>query len=127
MRIKKFNSFKKINEDIDTDSIKSVTKTETQYKVEELTGNVTLFRLTASSVIDLANPGEYYVCDESDLDPSLLDKSGPKLTLITVNCSSDNIDLEKSKKECEEKGSNSIVDVKDDSKCNIISATPFTK
>ena len=47
--------------------------------------------------------------------------------LITVTCGSDNIDTNKSQQECDEKGTNSIVAVKDDSKCKVVSANSWNR
>ena len=69
MRLKKFNSFK-INESEEL----METPVETGSKASTLTGEVTLYRLTSHPVVDLSSPGEYYVCDTGDIDPSILDK-----------------------------------------------------
>lgn len=114
MRIKKFNKFK-INESVATES-----------KASTLTGEVTLYRLTSHPVVDLSQPGEYYVCDKGDIDPNILDKSeGSELYLITVTCDSSNIDLDKSEMEIANLGNDSIVAVKNDNACKVISVTPY--
>ena len=117
--IKKFNSFK-LNENIEA-------PVDTKYKYQDLTGEVTLYRLTSHPVVDLSEPGEYYVCDQADVNPDLLDRPGSEMYLITVTCGSDNIDTAKSQQECDEKGINSIVAVKDDSKCKVVSANSWNR
>lgn len=114
MRLKKFNTFK-INESVATES-----------KASTLTGEVTLYRLTSHPVVDLSEPGEYYVCDKGDLDPNLLDKKeGTELYLITVTCDANNIDLDKSEAEVAKLENDSIVAVKDDNACKVMSVTPY--
>lgn len=114
MRLKRFNKFK-INESVATES-----------KASTLTGEVTLYRLTSHPVVDLSQPGEYYVCDKGDIDPNILDKKeGSELYLITVTCDSSNIDLDKSEMEVANLRNDSIVAVKDDNKCKVISVTPY--
>lgn len=114
MRLKKFNQFG-INE-----SVKDV-----KSKASELKGEVTLYRLTSHSVVDLEQPGEYYVCNKSEVDPDLLEKSGDELFLITVTCDSSNIDLDESEKECARLDCDCIVAVKDDKKCKVKSVEPY--
>lgn len=97
------------------------------YEFEDLEGDITLFRLTSHSVVDLSEPGEFYVCDENDIDPDILDNKSNDLYLITVTTNSDNIDEEKSRSECDEKNNMFIVAVKDDSKCRLVSAAPFNR
>lgn len=91
----------------------------------KLTGEVTLYRLTSHPVVDLSEPGEYYVCDKKSISPDLLDKKGSEMFLLTVTCNADNIDDEKSQMECDSKGNKSIVAVKDDSKCKFIGVAPY--
>ena len=120
--IKTFNKFNSINESSFGDTV----DTNTEIKATELSGEVTLYRLTSHPVVDLSSPGEYYVCDKADVDPNLLDKSeGEELYLITVKCNSNNIDLKKSEEECTNLGNNSIVAVKDDKQCQIVSVQPY--
>jgi hypothetical protein len=110
MRLKKFNSFK-INESEEL----METPVETGSKASTLTGEV-----------NLSSPGEYYVCDKGDIDPSILDKKeSSELYLITVTCDSSNIDLDKSEMEIANLGNDSIVAVKDDNVCKVISVTPY--
>ena len=117
MRLKKFNTFK-INENVDAPSIKA----------SELTGEVTLYRLTSHSVVDLSQPGEYYVCDKGDVDPSILDKKGgSELYLITVTCDSSNIDLDKSEAEVAKTNNSSVVAIKDSNACEVVSVTPYVR
>jgi hypothetical protein len=127
--IRKFSSFKSINESEESDysSFDEMEEAENfdDCKFSDLGGNVTLYRLTSHPVVDLSEPGEYYVCDKGDLDPNLLDKPGTKLYLITVTCDSSNIDASKSQKECQDKSNNSIVAVMDDTKCKFVSCVPF--
>ena len=63
MKLKKFDSF--LNEDLQDlqgpqDSI-----------VDTPTGEVTLYRLTSHSVVDLNDPGEFYVNSPESVDPNL--------------------------------------------------------
>jgi len=110
MIIKKFSSFN---------------ESESNYAFEKLTGKLTLYRLTSHPVINLSEPGEYYVCNKESITPVLLDKKGGEIFLITVTCDANNIDPIKSKEECDTKSNLNIVAVKDDSKCDVVSATPY--
>lgn len=112
--IKKFGSF----------LIKEGSETS-EYRYKELTGEITLYRLTSHSVVDLSAPGEYYVCDSSAIDPELLDKQGGEMFLLTVKCDASNIDQEASEKECGEKGNPYIVGIKDDTKCRVVGVVPY--
>ena len=57
---------------------------------------------------------------------TLLDKKeSSELYLITVTCDSSNIDLDKSEMEIANLGNDSIVAVKDDNVCKVISVTPY--
>jgi len=112
MRIKKFNNFG-IN--------------ESKSEASKLKGEVTLYRLTSHSVVDLSQPGEFYVSKKSDVNPDLLDKGGKDLYLITVKCDSSNIDLDESEKESAKLNCDCIVVVKDDKKCEVISVEPYQK
>ena len=94
-------------------------------KAASLTGEVTLYRLTSHDVVDLAAPGEYYVCDEADINPSLLKKQDGDLYLITVKCDSSNINVDESEKECAKHESECIVAVNDDKSCEIITVEPY--
>ena len=114
MGLKKFNDFK-LNEAVNVN------------KASKLKGKVTLYRLTSHHVVDLSRPGEYYVCDKSDVDADLLNKKGKDLYLITVTCDESNIDLDNSDKECAKLDCDCIVSVKDDEKCEIVSVVPYTK
>lgn len=119
--IKNFSKFKNINENAELVNDEAVA-----IKASELTGEVTLYRLTSHPVVDLSSPGEYYVCDKADVDPNILDKKeGSELYLLTVKTNSDNIDLQESEKEASEHGNDSIVAVKDSSKCKVISVEPY--
>ena len=116
MRFKKFNNFS-INE-----------STDVACKASTLTGEVTLYRLTSHPVVDLSQPGEYYVCSIDDVDPNLLEKKdGGELYLITVKTDSSNINLDESEKECAKNNTDSIVAVNDDTKCEVVGVTPFPK
>ncbi len=116
--VKNFNSF--INEDIDSES------TPMECKCCSLSGEITLYRLTSHPVIDLSTPGEFYVCDESAIDPDLLErKEGDELFLITVKCDASNINMEQSEKECVILENPNIIAVNNDSDCEIISVTPY--
>ncbi len=119
--IKNFNKFSVNESQVETEM-----ELSTEIKAENLTGEVTLYRLTSHPVVDLSSPGEYYVCDKSDVDPKLLDNSeGNELYLITVKCNSNNIDLQKSKTEANSLGNGSIVAVKDDKQCQVVSVQPY--
>jgi hypothetical protein len=117
MKLKKFNNFK-LNEDLEgpQDTV-----------VDTPTGEVTLYRLTSHSVVDLNDPGEFYVNSQQALDPSLLDKPGTDLFVITVTTDSSNIDTEGSEKEATKHNNESIVMVKDSTKCEIVTIVPYTK
>ncbi len=43
-------------------------------KAENIDGDVILYRLSSHSVIDLSEPGEYYVSSKSELDPEIAKK-----------------------------------------------------
>jgi hypothetical protein len=117
MRLKKFGQFK-INENAEA-PVKS--------KVSELTGEVTLYRLTSHPAVDMEKPGKYYIADKGDLNPDLLDDPSGDLYLITVTCDSSNIDLDESEKECAKLDCDCIVAVKDDTKCEVRSVEPYGK
>src|SRR5581483_12279322 len=67
-------------------------QTDTKSKCHSLSGEVELYRLTSHPVVDLSEPGEYYVCDKAALDPKLLDNphSATELFVITVKTDSSN-------------------------------------
>lgn len=118
--VKNFNLF--INEDIDNES------TSMECKCSSLSGEITLYRLTAHPVVDLSTPGEFYVCDESAIDPDLLERrEGDELFLITVKCDASNINMEQSEKECFILENPNIIAVNNDSDCEIISVVPYNK
>ena len=106
-KLKKYQSF--ISEDVD-----SITSSD----------DMTLYRLSAHHVVDLKEPGDFYVKSMEDIDPSLLEKPGDSLFLITVKCDKDNIDVEKSEAETAKQGCDCVV-VKDDSKLELVSVEPF--
>ncbi len=89
--------------------------------------NVNLYRLSAYPVIDLSEPGDYYVTSKSALDSKLLKSKGKKgdLYVINVKTNSNNIDLDKSDVERAKFNNNKIVVVKDDKKCELIKVEPF--
>lgn len=107
--VKKFNDFS-VNES----------------KVEK-GGEITLYRLSSHPVINLNEPGNFYVKSKSKLDPSLLKKKGGNLYTITVKCDASNINLDKSEIECAKLDNNSVVVVKDDKKCELVKIEPFSK
>ena len=119
MRI--INSFKnfKINENIDS------AETPSSYKASSLTGEVTLYRLTSHSVLDLSEPGEFYFSDREKVNPDFLENKGSELYLITAKCDSSNIDVQKSEMECGKLDCDCIVAVKDDSKVEVLSVEPY--
>lgn len=95
-------------------------------KAENIDGEITLYRLSSHSVIDLSEPGEYYVTSKSELDPEMLkNKKSKELFIIKVKTDSSNIDLEKSEKECSKFNNTKIVAVKNDNKCKLISVEPY--
>lgn len=116
MKLKKFNNFLNENLEGPQDTV-----------VDTPTGEVTLYRLTSHSVVDLNDPGEFYVNSPESVDPSLLDKPGPDLFLITVTTDGSNIDVEGSKAEAEKQGNDAVVMVKDSTKCEIVTVVPYTK
>ena len=119
--MKIINSFKnfKINENIDSD------ETPSSYKASSLTGEVTLYRLTSHSVLDLSEPGEFYFSDREKVNPDFLENKGSELYLITAKCDSSNIDVQKSEMECGKLNCDCIVAVKDDSKVEVLSVEPY--
>lgn len=118
MRLKKFGQFK-INENVEAPTSKS--------KAADLTGEVTLYRLTSHPAVDMEKPGKYYFSDKGDLNPDLLDEPSGDLYLITVTCDSSNIDLDESEKESVKSDCDCIVAVKDDKECEVISVEPYGK
>ncbi len=120
MKLKRFNNF--INEDISDELISNDLDTDL-----DTDGEVTLYRLTSHPVIDLSSPGEYYVDSLDAVDPSLLNKPGSSLFLITVKCNSSNIDDDASEKESAKLGNDNIIVVKEDSTCEVISVEPYKK
>jgi len=119
MRIlKSFIGFK-VNENENIDSNPTC-------KASQLTGDVTLYRLTSHPVVDLSAPGEYYFSDIENVNPSFLDnQQASELFLITVKCNSSNIDVQKSDVECGKLNCDCIVAVKDDKACEILSVEPY--
>lgn len=122
--MKKLKSFSKFFES-------SIDVPKVECEASNLRGTVTLYRLTSHPVIDLQSPGEYYVCSQESINPSLLNNfnSIPKenIHLITVTCDSSNIDLFKSQSECDKMKNPSIVTVKDSNKCEVVSVVPYEK
>jgi hypothetical protein len=116
MKLKKFNNFLNENLEGPQDTV-----------VDTPTGEVTLYRLTSHSVVDLNDPGEFYVNSPESVDPRLLDKPGQDLFLITVTTDGSNIDVEGSKAEAEKQGNDAVVMVKDSTKCEIVTVVPYTK
>ena len=112
--IKRFNNFE-INEKV----------SPIASKASKLSGDVTLYRLTSHSVVDLDEPGSYYMSSKSEVDPDHLEKKGKSLYLITVKCPSSNIDLDKSEKEIAKLKCSSVVVVKDDKKCDLVKVEPY--
>jgi len=99
---------------------------ESSCKVSSLKGEVTLYRLTSHNVVNLKETGNYYVSSKSDLDPGILSKKGKDIFMITVKCDAANIQLDESEKECAKLNSSSIVYVKDDKKCKLVSVEPYS-
>ena len=116
MKLKKFNNFLNENLEGPQDTV-----------VDTPNGEVTLYRLTSHSVVDLNDPGEFYVNSPESVDPKLLDKPGQDLFLITVTTDASNIDAEGSKAEAEKQGNDSVVMVKDSTKCEIVTVVPYNK
>lgn len=124
--IKNYDKF--INEAQSIPEAPVETTTGGSCKCAGLNGEVELYRLTSHPVVDLSQPGEYYVCDKESLSPELLSKKdGDEFFVITVKCDSSNIDVECSEKECSEKGCDACVCIKDDTQCEIVSVEPFNK
>lgn len=111
MKIFRFNNYNNINEGC---------------KAASLSGSITLYRLTSHDVVDLSNPGEYYVCDKADISPDFLEKKGEYLYLITVECDSSNVDVSASESECAKLGADCIVAVKNDDQCDVITVEPYS-
>ena len=112
MRLKNFSNYQKVYEAFES-------------KASKLSGQVTLYRLTSHSVVDLSDPGEFYVASLEDVDPNVLEKKSSELFLITVKTDSSNIDLDESEKECAKHNSDSIVSVRDSGKCEVIKVEPY--
>ena len=123
MKLKRFSNF--INEDISDEVVSN--EFDTDFDTDNQSDDVTLYRLTSHSVVDLASPGEYYVDSLDAVDPSLLDKPGTSLFLITAKCNSSNIDDDASEKESAKLGNDNIIVVKEDSTCEVISVEPYKK
>lgn len=85
---------------------------------------IKLYRLTSHAILDLNDPGEFYVKSQNDIDPKMLDKKGKDLFVITVECPSSNIDLDKSDKESALHNIKVYV-VKDSKKCEVIKVEPY--
>lgn len=96
----------------------------TDFVNESNDGSVRLYRLTSHSVVDLNDPGEFYVKSKKDIDPKMLDKKGKDLFILTVDCPSSNIDLDKSDKESALHNCKVYV-VKDSKKCEVIKVEAF--
>lgn len=105
--------------------IKRFTEAAGTSKASKLEGEVTLYRLTSHPVIDLSEPGEYYVSSKSDVDPNMLKKKGKDFYLITVKTNSSNVDVDASERECAKYNSKSVIAVKDDKKCELIKVEPY--
>lgn len=112
MRIKKYNKFS-IN--------------ESESKSSKLNGEITLYRLSSHKIINLLEPGNFYVTTKSKLNTDFLKKKTKELYLITVKCDSSNIDIDKSEIECAKLNCDYIVVVKDDKKCELVKVEPFSK
>jgi hypothetical protein len=113
--ISSFKNFK-INEN---------TESSVACKASELTGEVTLYRLTSHPVVDLSEPGEFYFSDREKVNPDFLENKGGELYLITAKCDSSNIDVQKSEMECNTLNCDCIVAVKDDTKVEVLSVEPY--
>jgi len=90
-------------------------------------GQITLYRLTSHSIVDLSAPGEFYVKTMEDVSEDFLDAKGTEYFLITVNCPGDNVDPEKTELECAKHNCECIVAVKDDTQCEIVTVEPWKK
>ena len=104
MKVQRFNSFK-INESDQSE--------------------MTLYRLSSHSVIDFENPGSYYFSNREDVDPNVLDKNSNMYYLLTVKCPASNVDSDKTQAEVEKTGVDSIVAVRDEKNCKVITAEPY--
>lgn len=95
------------------------------FLVNESSGvNVTLYRLTSNSIVNLNDPGEFYVKNRKDICPEMLEKSTRELYLITVSTLESNINIDDSEKESA-LHNKSVVVVKDSKKCEIVEVVPF--
>lgn len=112
MKLKHFSTFQKINEEFESTASK-------------LSGEVTLYRLTSHHVVDLSDPGEFYVSSQKDINPSLLKKKGSDMYVITVKTSSSNIDIDESEKECAKHNIGSVVSVKNSENCEVVKVEPY--
>jgi hypothetical protein len=119
MRIKGFNKF--------NEAVNEAKKSKIAKVVDDGHSKVVLYRLTSHPVLDLSQPGDYYLYVKADIDPSMLDKKGKEMFIITVSTSSSNIDLDKSEIECAKHDLDSVVVVKDDKKCEVVSVEPYKK
>lgn len=88
------------------------------------TDDMILYRLSSHHVVDLKEPGHFFVKSMEDINPDLLENKGDELYLITVKCDKDNIDLDKSELETAKQDCECIV-VKDDEKLELVSVEPF--
>ena len=95
------------------------------FLINESSGElIKLYRLTSHAVVDLNDPGEFYVKSQKDIDPKMLNKKSKNLFVITVECPSSNIDLDKSEKESALHNAKVYV-VKDSKKCDVIKVEPY--
>lgn len=90
-------------------------------------GEIKLYRLT-NPVIDLSNPGNYYVKSKSSINPDFLSKkTGDDLYVVTVKTDKSNINELKTEIECSKLGDNNVIVIEDDSKCEVISVNAYKK
>lgn len=122
--VKNFKDFL-INEDLEQNNEPII---HDHHDLEIQDGIVTLYRLTSHHVVNLAEPGEYYVRTLDDVNPDFLDnKEGDEYWIITVKCPESNIDDDNTEIECAKHNCDCIVAVKDDAACEMVSVEPWNK
>lgn len=117
--VKNFKDFL-INEDLEQSMVHD------HHDLEIQDGIVTLYRLTSHPVVNLTEPGEYYVRTLADVNPEFLDnKEGGEYWIITVKCPESNIDDDSTEIECAKHNCECIVAVKDVKECEVVSVEPW--
>ena len=96
---------------------------------QSINESIDLYRLVAVGedehlVVDTNNPGKYYFQSKNDIKKDVVSKDAKEYHVIKVTTSDSNIDKELSDQETEKQGCVCVV-LKDDSKADIESITPF--